>query len=166
MIYHLCLGANLDKPEEQIMRAIQAIADLGDVEVLRSSSLIVSKPYGKLDQPDFFNQVLEISSNLSPQQLLAKLLSIEHNLGRIRQEKWGARLIDIDILLAEDTVLNICDARPLPDLPNITLPHPDFHNRLFALQLLNELIPGLVHPVMHKTINELYFLLRNSGGKP
>jgi 2-amino-4-hydroxy-6-hydroxymethyldihydropteridine diphosphokinase len=166
MIYHLCLGANLGKPEDQIDKAIQSIAALDDVVVLRSSSLIVSKPYGKLDQPDFYNQVLEINSSLSPQQLLAKLLKIEHSMGRIRHEIWGARLIDIDILLAEDAIVNINEQNALPELPNVIIPHPDFHNRLFALQLLNELIPGVIHPVMHKTINELYFLLRNSGGKP
>ncbi|PKN72489.1 MAG: 2-amino-4-hydroxy-6-hydroxymethyldihydropteridine diphosphokinase [Candidatus Cloacimonetes bacterium HGW-Cloacimonetes-3] len=166
MIYHLCLGANMNEPEKQIETATKAILSVPEVTLLRQSSLIRSIPYGKTDQADFYNQVLEIKSTLSPQDLLAKLLEIESRMGRIRIEKWGERLIDIDILLAENLTLDTRMAGNPKELPELVIPHPDFHNRLFALQLLNELIPETIHPIMHKSITELYYLLRKSGGRP
>jgi len=134
--------------------------------VLRSSKRIRTAPYGRVLQPDFYNQVLEVESSLAPQLLMEQLLAIETEMGRVRSERWGPRVIDIDILLAENLVV---DTRPDiadKDLPVVIIPHPDFHNRLFAMQLLNELIPNYEHPIMHKSINELYYRLRNPGGKP
>lgn len=166
MTYHLCLGANTIEPEQQIGLAIKAISAIPEITLLRQSSLIKSAPYGKTDQADFYNQVVEISSTISPQELLAKLLEIESRMGRSRAEKWGARLIDIDILLAEDLICDTRENQHQNGLPELVIPHPDFHNRLFALQLLNDLIPEMIHPVMHKSITELYYHLRNSGGRP
>lgn len=167
MKYYLCLGANMEEPKQQIENAIQLISSEANISLLRKSSLIVSKPYGVTEQADFYNQVIEISSSLPPRELLCRLLSIETSIGRIRRTKWGARLIDIDILLAENTVLDTtkaCSEEQLA-LPELIIPHPDFHNRLFALQLLNELIPEMLHPTMQKSISELYYQLSN-GGKP
>jgi 2-amino-4-hydroxy-6-hydroxymethyldihydropteridine diphosphokinase len=87
-------------------------------------------------------------------------------MGRIRKEHWGERLIDIDILLAEDLILDTCKDGNQNGSTELKIPHPDFHNRLFALQLLNELIPDVMHPIMQTSISELYYLLRNSGGRP
>jgi len=166
MIYHLCLGSNLNNPEMQLDKAISAIAALPNLIILRQSSRIRSTPYGRVQQPDFYNQVLETESSDSPQLLLSQLLAIETEMGRIRKEKWGPRIIDIDILLAEHTVIDTRNNMTDNFLPEVTLPHSDFHNRVFALQLLNELIPKYEHPIMHKSINELYYILRNPGGKP
>jgi len=164
MIYHLCLGANMNEPEQQISTAISAIEAEQEISVLRKSSLIKSAPYGKTDQADFYNQVIEIDSSLIPQLLLEKLLAIETKLGRIRMEKWGERIIDIDILLAEDLIYQSDGKSKDDDLHELTIPHPDFHNREFALRLLTELIPDYIHPIQHKSISELYDLLINSGG--
>ncbi len=164
MIYHLGLGSNLSDPEQQLEKAAQAIAADPDIEFLRSSRVIRTAPYGMVDQPDFFNQVLEVSSELEPQKLLHRLLAIETNMGRIRTTHWGPRIIDIDILLAGDLVCNYPAEESPEGLPALIVPHPDLQNRLFVLMPLSELIPLTVHPVLHKTISELHYSLIELGG--
>ena len=159
MIYHLCLGSNLDDPNSQLDKAIYQLSTESGISILRKSSRIITKPYGMLNQPDFVNQVLEIESNDNPQDLMENLLYIEMSMGRLRRIKWGPRNIDIDILLAGDLVL---DSRKSPlkkPWPQVIIPHPDLQNREFILRLLNELIPDAIHPVLHKTINEIYYEL-------
>ncbi len=146
MIAYLCLGSNLHKPRAQVQKAVRLLAADPKITVLRKSSLIRSVAYGETDQPDFRNQVVEVKTDYTPHNLLQKLLTIENDMGRVRREKWGARVIDIDILLYEDQILNS---------NTLVLPHPDFHNRRFAVQLLCELEPELVHPVLGKTISAL-----------
>lgn len=164
MIYHLGLGSNLHDPEKQLEKAVELITADPDIEFLRSSRVIRTAPYGIVDQPDFWNQVLEISSHLEPQSLLQRLLALESEMGRIRAKHWGPRIIDIDILLAESEVMNFpAEDRP-HGLPALIVPHPDLHNRLFMLQPLMELIPLAVHPVLQKTISELYYALIELGG--
>jgi 2-amino-4-hydroxy-6-hydroxymethyldihydropteridine diphosphokinase len=140
---YLCLGANLGDPEAQIRKALRLLNADYRIQVVRKSSLIQTKPYGKTEQPDFWNQVVEVETDYLPQELINIILQTESNLGRVRGEKWGPRLIDIDILLYEDMVL---------ESKRLSLPHPDFHNRLFALELLAELAPDLRHPILHKSI--------------
>jgi 2-amino-4-hydroxy-6-hydroxymethyldihydropteridine diphosphokinase len=146
MIAYLCLGANLGDPQDQISKAVEAIAGSEGITVLRSSRMELTEPYGEKDQPWFWNQVLEVETALEPQTLLDRLLGIEKKLGRVRGERWAPRLIDIDILLYGDYVLK---TSPL------ILPHPDFHNRSFALRLLCELAPNAIHPLLAKTYGQL-----------
>jgi 2-amino-4-hydroxy-6-hydroxymethyldihydropteridine diphosphokinase len=145
MIYHLLLGSNIEDPIRQIAIATQRIAET--FTLIRESSLQKSKAYGKTDQPDFYNKVLEIDSALDPQCMMRELLSLETALGRIREGKWGPRKIDIDILLAQDLVI---------DSPDLKIPHYDLHNRAFALRLLCELVPEAVHPIYNKTMRKLF----------
>ncbi len=147
MVAYLCLGSNLGDPGIQISKAVELLSIDPHIDVLRSSSLLWNKAYGKTDQPDFLNQIIEVDTEYPPLELLSRLMQIETALDRVRTEKWGPRTIDIDILLYADTVMNTID---------LTLPHPDFHNRLFALQLLNELIPETIHPVLNRSISLLY----------
>jgi len=165
MIWHLGLGSNLFSPEKQLEAARNAIAALTGVKVLRASQIIITKPYGYLEQPDFCNQVLEIESLLPPEKLLQMLLDTELQMGRQRVIKWGPRVIDIDILLAEDLVLDNRDVAAREGIPELVIPHPDLQNRLFVLQPLLELIPDAIHPVLHKSIKELYYALSENGGK-
>ena len=102
--------------------------------------------WGKTDQPDFYNMALEVETHLEPLQLLDKTQAIENKLGRVRTEKWGPRTLDIDILYCGDLILN--DKR-------LTIPHPFLHQRKFTLDLLVELNPDFVHPVLGKTNLEL-----------
>lgn len=142
----LCLGANLEQPQEYIHKACLELAARPGIRILRGSSIAKTKPWGKIDQPCFHNQVLEIETTLSPLELLEAALEIEQKLGRVRKEKWGPRLIDIDILLYGNMVINT---------DKLTVPHPEMHRRHFALSLLAELAPDLEHPVLHKKIETL-----------
>ena len=146
MTAYLCLGSNLSHPRAQLNKARKLLAVEPGTKVLRASSVRKSQPYGKSDQPCFWNQVLEIQTSLSPQELLKWLLAMENAMGRVRREKWGPRIIDLDILFYEDLVLQTSE---------LILPHPDLHNRRFALRLLNELAPDLIHPVFKKSVATL-----------
>lgn len=102
--------------------------------------------WGKTDQPDFYNMALEVETALAPLDLLDKTQAIENKLGRVRTEKWGPRTLDIDILYCGDMIFE--DER-------LTIPHPYLHQRKFTLDLLVELNPDFVHPVLRKTNAEL-----------
>lgn len=147
MIYHLILGSNLDEPIRQISIALAKLQEHPEIRLRRTSPLLESKAYGFEEQPNFWNQVLEIESAQKPMELLKLLLGIETAMGRKRDFKWGPRNIDIDILLAEDLVMETAD---------LVIPHPDFHRRAFALELMNTLVPDAQHPVLHKSIGQLF----------
>lgn len=152
----LCLGSNLGQREMLLDEAVSQIAELPGVSMGRASRVLETKPYGKTEQADFLNQVVEIFTGMEEHLLLEQLLEIEGRLGRVRAEKWGPRLIDIDIMLIDNLICR--DER-------LTVPHPDFHNRAFALELLCELEPGLWHPVLNKTMQELLNDLNQGGIK-
>jgi len=114
--------------------------------ILKKSALYETAAWGKTDQPDFLNQVLLIDTPLTPESLLHKILNIEQQMGRFREEKYGPRLIDIDILLYNDEVIN--ETR-------LIIPHPRMQERRFVLEPLNEIAPDTIHPVFQKTIHQL-----------
>lgn len=155
MKYFLLLGANMDSPLCQIELATKHIANLPGLEISQKSSIQETAPYGFTEQSPFQNQVLEVFSDTAPRVLLQDLLAIETHMGRKREQKWGPRLIDIDILLADGMVINEAD---------LVIPHPDLHNRAFALSLLCEIASDLIHPIYDKTISELLQKLSSPGG--
>ena len=113
--------------------------------------MIITAPYGKTDQPDFMNCVIELETSLLPEELLKKCLYIENQLGRIRNEKWGPRTIDIDLLFCGNKIINT---------ELLILPHPEVHKRKFVLTSLNELCPDLVHPILKKKIRDIFMELK------
>jgi 2-amino-4-hydroxy-6-hydroxymethyldihydropteridine diphosphokinase len=141
----LLLGSNLGDREANLDLAGHHIERLIG-EIVKKSSLYKTVAWGKTDQPYFFNQVLEVRTLLSPEKLLQQILSIERSMGRARAERWGERLIDIDILLYGDTIL---------DSDTLHIPHPHMHNRRFTLVPLAEIAPGMIHPVFKKNITTL-----------
>ena len=142
---YLLLGGNLG---DRLSYLAQAREGLGKQvgSILRSSRLYETAAWGNTDQPAFLNQVLEVQTELQPVQLLQKINNLEQELGRVRLEHWGARVIDIDILFYEDMVLQS---------QRLTIPHPQLHLRRFTLLPLAELAPNLQHPVLGKTVTEL-----------
>jgi 2-amino-4-hydroxy-6-hydroxymethyldihydropteridine diphosphokinase len=114
--------------------------------VIRSSEVYKTSPWGKTDQEDFYNQAIEIRSPLPAEELLQSILEIEKQIGRTRTEKWGPRLIDIDILLY---------GREIIEKPTLIIPHPRMHERKFALIPLCEIAPHMEHPVFNITIEQL-----------
>ena len=136
---HVGLGSNLDAPDRQVERAIAALAELRATRLVRRSRLFRTPPWGLREQPDFINAVAEIETALEPRALLDELLAIERRGGRIRAgERWGPRIIDLDLLLY--------DGRTLFE-PGLELPHPRMHERDLVLVPLADLdadieIPG------------------------
>lgn len=137
MRVYLGLGSNLDTPIEQLRAARLAISNVNTISEIAFSSFYQSPPMGKKKQPDYVNAVMAIETNLSPLELLATTQAIENTQGRIRTERWGARTLDIDILLFGDETL---------DLPNLIVPHYGMSERAFVLYPLFEISPDLVIP--------------------
>jgi len=143
--YFIGLGSNLGDTRKQLAGARRRLTRAG-VVIVRTSSLYRTEPVDELDQPWFRNQVLKVRTVLGPQELLDLALSIEREMKRVPTVSKGPRTIDIDILLAGETII---------DTPGLTIPHPRLHLRRFVLVPLEELEPRLVHPVLGKTIREL-----------
>jgi 2-amino-4-hydroxy-6-hydroxymethyldihydropteridine diphosphokinase len=106
--------------------------------VTKTSAVYETQSWGKTDQPDYFNQVITLQTNLAAQDVLNKILDIELLMGRKREEKWGSRIIDIDILFYGDAVINE---------PGLIVPHPELHNRRFTLEPLAEIAPDFAPSV-------------------
>ena len=142
---HLLIGGNLGDRKENLLTAISLINEQCG-SLTRSSSVYETEAWGNTDQPSFLNQALEISTSLNARQLMRKILKIEKEMGRVREEKLGPRIIDVDILLFENEI---------HDLRFLKIPHPELQNRRFVLVPLAEIDPTLQHPVLKKTIAEL-----------
>lgn len=142
---YLLLGSNLDDREKNLLLAIKRINEQAGT-VLAVSSLYETQPWGEPDQAEFLNQVIEIETNHTPEQLLDKLLFIENELGRQRGSRWGPRTIDIDILFY---------GREIISKKNLVIPHPGITDRRFNLVPLSEIAPNFVHPRFNKKCKQL-----------
>jgi 2-amino-4-hydroxy-6-hydroxymethyldihydropteridine diphosphokinase len=128
----LSLGANIGDPPAQLAEAVRRIGEHPEVTVTKQSAVIRTKPWGKTDQPDFANMALELETSLNPLPLLDFLQSIEGEMGRVRKEVWGPRVIDLDIIAYEGVTMKT---------ERLTLPHPHAHERDFVLTPLSEIAP-------------------------
>ncbi len=149
----LLLGSNLGNREDNLNNAIVLInKDLG--KIIAQSFVYETAAWGKTDQPKFLNIAVELNVNLKPLQLLNKILGIEAKLGRVRKEKWGERLIDIDIILYGNEIINIKD--------KLQIPHPEMQNRKFVMVPLVQIAPLFVHPIFKKTNSEILINLKDN----
>jgi len=117
------------------------------VKIIKKSSIYETAPVGNTEQPWFLNQVLEIQSDSNPKAFLRLALGIERSMGRTRQTPKGPRCIDIDILLAEDKIIQSQD---------LCIPHPEMANRNFVLVPLKEIAYDAIHPVLEEKIGDLW----------
>jgi 2-amino-4-hydroxy-6-hydroxymethyldihydropteridine diphosphokinase len=143
---YIALGSNLSNPIQQIQQALQELATITSIQLIKSSSLYLSKPYGPIhNQPDFVNAVVEIATKLNAHELLLTLNTLEQQHQRQRERRWGPRTLDLDILLYSNQIIQT-DA--------LTIPHPEMHKRNFVVYPLAEIAPQLILP-SGKTIQEL-----------
>ena len=149
---YLLLGSNLGD-RVQLMQTAATHIEQRIGNVLRASSLYETAPWGGIAQPAFLNQVLEVRTALAPEEVLRIILEIEHESGRVRYERWGARHLDIDILYFGQVSM---------DTPRLTVPHPRLHERRFTLVPLVEIAPDFMHPVLEKTNVELLEVCRDN----
>jgi 2-amino-4-hydroxy-6-hydroxymethyldihydropteridine diphosphokinase len=143
---YLHLGSNMGDKQDNLAKAILAIGKrIG--KIVTKSSLYETEAWGIKEQESFINQAIQINSVLSPREMLTKCLAIETEMGRQRKEKWGPRIIDIDILFFGTKKINDKD---------LVIPHSEIPNRNFVLIPMMEIAGELIHPVINKTIEEIY----------
>jgi 2-amino-4-hydroxy-6-hydroxymethyldihydropteridine diphosphokinase len=144
-ISYLLIGGNQGDRPARLAAARNFITTAGG-NILLASSIYETAAWGKTDQPDFLNQALKVSTAQDAPAWLLTLLGIEEKMGRRRDERYGPRIIDIDILFFNNSIVR---------QPQLIIPHPEMQNRRFALTPLEEIAPFFNHPVLQKTIREL-----------
>jgi 2-amino-4-hydroxy-6-hydroxymethyldihydropteridine diphosphokinase len=146
---YLSLGSNVGDREEYIEQAIFLLEKVTGLKVTKRSTNYETAPEGSgtSKQPPFINAAVEVVTTLSPEKLLKVCQDIEATLGREKEVEWGPRTIDIDILLYEGAIRSD---------DSLQIPHPLLHERMFVLKPLREIAPNLVHPMLDKTIDQLY----------
>lgn len=143
---YVALGTNLGNLRQNLDEALNRLRGKG-LEITQVSGYIDTDPYGVTDQPRFLNAVCEVKTELAAQQLLEMLLATELEMGRVRLRHWGERIIDLDVIFYGDEIIKT---------DTLTVPHPDMQNRDFVLRPLAEIAPQKQHPVLHKTVAQLW----------
>jgi 2-amino-4-hydroxy-6-hydroxymethyldihydropteridine diphosphokinase len=133
----VAIGSNLELPRERVLEAMERLAALGAAHALLRSQLYLSRPMGPQDQPDYINAAVGLLTQHSPQEMLAGLLDIERSMGRNRAERWGPRVIDLDLVWMVDAAV---------DEPGLTVPHPGVSIRNFVLYPLADIAPTITIP--------------------
>ena len=141
----LGLGSNIGDKEDHINKALTFISELYTLK--KKSHLYLTEPIGNITQDWFLNCVVEIQTDVDPKKLLSTIKSIERKLGRTKTVKNGPRTIDIDILFYGDHILKT---------KTLVIPHPSIQERLFVLQPMMDIDPGVIHPVFKRSIHQLY----------
>ena len=136
---YVAIGSNIGSPRERVLEAMQRLGALGAVDTLLRSHLYLSRPMGPQDQPDFVNAAAGLLTQDTPQELLAGLLGIERSMGREQRERWGPRIIDLDLLWMVDGAV---------DEQGIKVPHPGVSIRNFVLYPLADIAPTIKIPGM------------------
>ncbi|MBF2075492.1 MAG: 2-amino-4-hydroxy-6-hydroxymethyldihydropteridine diphosphokinase [Synechococcales cyanobacterium C42_A2020_086] len=152
----IALGSNLGEPAVILKLALKQLAQTPGLILQAQSPFYQTVAVGP-PQPDYLNACALLGTTLTPQDLLATLLSIEADFGRVRRERWGPRLLDLDLLLFDQVILNH---------PNLTLPHPHLTERAFVLVPLSDIAPDWREPVSGMTILDLVQRVDCSGVKP
>ena len=131
------IGSNLGDRQKNCLRAVELMDRMADCRITGYSDWYLTKPVGVEGQEWYVNGVVSLTTDISPQDLLKRLLKIEANMGRIRIERWGPRSIDLDILMFGQEIIQES---------NLKIPHPRMHLRRFVLEPMTQLAPNLVHP--------------------
>lgn len=149
---YIGIGSNVGNKRENFFEAVTRLAKLPDTRVLKESSLYESEPLGEA-QEWYVNGAVEIETRLKPDMLLKKLKNIERSMGRKKiKKRWGARIIDLDILLYDSAVVK---------KKTLRIPHPEMATRKFVLIPLGEIAPQVVHPELGVTISDLLIKIKD-----
>ncbi len=140
------MGANLGGRATTLRCAAASLGEHSAIRLIGGSDLYETEPVGYTDQPDFLNAVLKLGTALSPRRLLDVLLDVERAYGRVREEKWGPRTLDLDLLLYD---------REVVDEEGLRVPHPCIHERAFVLVPLCDLDPDGLHPLLNQAYRRL-----------
>lgn len=143
---YIALGSNMGDKKAYLDRAVEELDQKQGCKVEQVSGYITTAPYGGVEQDDFLNGCLRLSTLLGPEELLAAIHEIESAAGRKREIRWGPRTLDLDILLYDDSVY---------DSKSLTIPHAEMHLRDFVLEPLSEIAPWVRHPILGKNVREL-----------
>ena len=149
----IALGGNLGDSQRILAEAISVIDQTPEIAVMAQSHFYRTAPVGP-PQPDYINACILANTSLSPMVLLHQLLSIENQFGRVRQERWGARSLDLDLLFYGDRAL---------DISGLTVPHPRLHERPFVLVPLMDIAANWQHPIFKQTVEQLLAQLPITG---
>jgi len=143
---YIGIGSNLDEPAKRCLEAVERMEGLPQTRVEAVSRWYRSRPVGVDGQEWYVNGAAQLETELPARELLGGLLDIEADMGRVRKQRWEARIIDLDLVLyGSERILE----------PDLTVPHPRMHLRRFVLAPLTDLAPDLVHPVLEKTLADL-----------
>lgn len=142
-IVFLSLGSNVGDKGKNLVDAMNHIRKLHETVLIQSSEIWKTEAWGNRNQDDFMNCAVKIETKLFAEELMEKLGAIEMKMGRTKTEKWGPRIIDIDILFYSDQIL---------ETKTLIIPHPEIQNRKFVLVPLNDICPEFIHPVLQKNI--------------
>lgn len=142
----VAIGSNLGDRKKFLDEGINALKENKDCIVEQVSEILVTKPYGVTEQPEFLNGMIKLKTLLNPEELLELLHQIEKESGRERLVHWGPRTLDLDIIFYDDCII---------DTKDLQIPHIDMQNREFVLKPFVELAPYVRHPLLHKTVTQL-----------
>jgi 2-amino-4-hydroxy-6-hydroxymethyldihydropteridine diphosphokinase len=145
------IGSNLQSPRDRVLEAVERMSTLDATRIVLRSQLYLTRPLGPQDQPDFINAAVGLLTQLVARELLTGLLGIERSMGRDRHERWGARVIDLDLLWMIDSAI---------DEPGLTVPHPGVSTRNFVLYPLADIAPTIKIPRVGIVLD----LKRDAGG--
>ncbi len=151
---YIGIGSNLGVPEKNCTDAIVKLAAHPDLSLKARSPFYKTRSVGPIEQEWFVNAALKVQTRLSPHDLLGVLLNTEKEMGRVRKERWGPRLIDLDLLFYDNLILNSQD---------LILPHPEIPNRRFVLAPLCDIAEDLLHPTLKKTVKDLLYELTDDA---
>lgn len=156
-IAYIALGGNLGNVRASFDMACRRLASLPRSKISMRSHLYRTMPLGPADQPMYLNAMVALATQLDPFVLLEALFMIERDAGRVRARRWGPRTLDLDLVAFDQRVINT---------PELRVPHPAMHQRLFVLYPLCDLNPGWVHPLLQKRADEMLNELLQAGEEP